>query len=167
MRGGGRSYAAAVARCKEERDIGGGPLMAADLEERPSDVAHHLVEEAVPLKLEAEERVVVDDVEPGEGADWIARGRPFVGLVREGGEVVGPDEERRGCADERDVERRDEVRAGAAVERVEGVAELERVVVDFAGGVVAGMEGGGGGLAGEDSDVGRKERVDGEDEAER
>ena len=65
MRGGGGAHFPPVARGKEERDVGDGSLMAPDLEERSGDVAHHFVEKAVPLKLKAQERVMVGDVEAG------------------------------------------------------------------------------------------------------
>lgn len=70
--GGGRSNATAVAGLEEERDVGEGTLMAPHFEEGADDVAHHFIEKSVCLELKAEERMVVQDVEAGEGSDGIA-----------------------------------------------------------------------------------------------
>lgn len=60
---------------------------------------------------------------------------------------MGANEEFRGLPDEGNIEGGDEMGAGAAVKGVEGVSELEGVVVDFACCVVARVEREGGGLA--------------------
>lgn len=148
----------------EERGEGmGGALAFGDFEEGASEIADHFVEESVAFEFEAEAIFFFDEVEAMEGADGIVGGGAFVGGVGEGGEVVGAEEALGGGAEGVEVEGAEEGSAVEARYGVEGAGEV--VVVDLAGGAVAGMEIGRDFCGFEDPDVGGEERVGREAEA--
>lgn len=119
-------------------------MTAGHANEGADDHADHFVEEAIAFEGERDQFAVLVEVSAVDGAHFIGGGVLFSAAIgAEGGEVVGADEDAGSFVEQRGAEAAVEVPGEAVFQRREDFAVPEAVVVDFSGGVEAGVEIGG------------------------